>query len=258
MSETLVKSALERVLDNVFDNGAEKRLPAEDERTCILAAKNGDSDAFVELIYAYAAVLRAYGKRYSPQFQDETRDIIVNALWQAIVDFDLESDSRRLGHRVHTPLLEAFHTNPGAGPHIPSRTLRRYYAALNKAEGDPFAAAEACHDADPDMSRDNFWVIWAALNAFADLDEVLHVVPDEFGTVEDHYLADLALKSLSGSELQVVRLAFGFVTGEPLSDAEVAAWLAAMQVSGPRSIRSVIEIRHRAVRHMRKALGVDP
>jgi len=58
-------------------------------------------------------------------------------------------------------------------------------------------------------------------------------------------------------------LSFGFLTeGEPLSDSEVVVWVSALadRDKGQKrmSQRTVLTVRGRAIRRMRKVLGVKP
>jgi DNA-directed RNA polymerase specialized sigma subunit len=243
----------------VFDTGTDyARFDREEESALVARAKEGEDEAIHALILAYAPLFRSIRKRYELQLGDEIRGLLLEAMWIGIRDFDLDAGDR-LGYYIQGPLLELLHeaSESISGITVPSRLMRRYTAILNIAEHDLVEAARIAPD--HHMSPEIFWSIWAATSRTVEIDDHLdsYAAADQYQGVLDHYLADIALRALEGRELQVVQLHYGFLTlGDPLSDSEVAEWIAALGQKRV-SLRTVIDTRHRAIRNCRRVLGVE-
>jgi DNA-directed RNA polymerase specialized sigma subunit len=273
-------TALHTVLTDVFDRGVERRLSVEDERTTLTLAKQGDSDATVALIYAYAAALRgAVGALrhagggwsadgHDASTTDDLRGAALLGFMEAIQAFDTEVHDR-LAAVVAGNLRDALSSHGLTGPiafSVPDRTRKRFFFILRAAHGDYDLAADLAPQYE--MSRESFLSIRSAV---ADTSSFEVLVDGEgesprsreeaawggeahplwegaFADAEDAILVDAAFAAVDTFERDVCRLAYGFSEHDTVPDAEIAARLG---YSRPKIQRT----RAAALTKMRSALG---
>lgn len=265
---------LSRVLVDVFDRQAERRLSVVEEQAAIRAAAEGDSEALVALVYAYAAALRSVARSYRAAIEngaadpDDVRQAAVVGLLDAVRAFD-PAKGDRLAGLVVQKIREALHGEQITGGFsIPDRTLTRFAGLLRKADGDPTEAARIAPD--HGMSRETFWAVFSVVRGTESLDAetspresaaprgerrdavILGAAwePDYANSADEDYV-DLAFESIRHNDLatDVVRLAYGFTDYEPQSDGEVADRLGLTRSKTQR-------VRSRALDTMRDALAV--
>lgn len=219
----------------VFDRKIEAEAPlsTEAERALIEAARAGDGDAYSRLLIAYGPALRASvssaaaGARHrgdNPDY-DELRSLALTGFVEAI--HAVKGD--RLAGVIKGHLLDAvIAAAPDAAPvTVPDRTLRRYYAVLRAAKGDPVLAESLAPE--HDMSVEAFRRIRSAIRDGVSLDAMADAGldpasdRDSYASVEDVLLAGIALDACNDDERVVAEYAYGFRSyNEPLIDAEVA------------------------------------
>lgn len=272
------------VLSDVFDRSAERRIPsAAHERSTISLAQDGDEVATLALVYAYAPTLRAAAARHERTLgREEARQATVLGLLEAVHAFDLSSDYERLAAIVWEYVADAVQTAAGTmvAISVPSRTLKRFFGILRRADGDLEAAALAAPK--HELSTESFWAIVDALRV--DSTDVGRVggaqqlrydlagsaspggahwespvmtkaqplwQDSDRGTsdAEDRILAEVALRSVDDFSRDVCRLAYGFSEADPIPDAEIAHRLG---YSRPKVQRT----RTTALVKMRDALGL--
>lgn len=276
----MTSTTFDAVLSDVFDRSAERRIPsAADERAAISLAQDGDEAATLDLVYAYAPTLRAAAARHERTLgREEARQATVLGLLEAVHAFDLSSDYERLAAIVWEYVADAVQTAAGTmvAISVPSRTLKRFFGILRRADGDLEAAALAAPK--HELSTESFWAIVDALRVDP-LDvkalggtkagiEGRHAVdgPSFVGAesharplwqhadrgtsdAEDRILAEVALRAVDGFSRDVCRLAYGFSEADPIPDAEIAHRLG---YSRPKVQRT----RTTALVKMRDALGL--
>ena len=266
--------SFDNILADIFDRRAEKNLTVEEERDAILAAKDGDQDATVDLLLAYAPALRNAAGQYrnaggvwsegprDPHAAEDLRSAAILGLLEAIQAFDPEVHIR-LAAVVKGNLanaLQASVVSPVAFS-VPSRTLKRFYMILRKAGGDVVKGAELAPQYE--MTVSTFMDVLAAVRS-ADLalpsgeddqatiaaweaaKPVWGVEPD---SAEDELLVEVAFASVDEMEGDVCRLAYGFADYEPVPDAEIAHRMGLSRQKAQR-------VRSGALGKMRNALGV--
>lgn len=269
---------LERVLADVFERGAEARIAdAEEEARLIAAARDGDEGATVRLVYAYAPVLRDAVKRYTftPAVwdgatiadraeRDEAQSVALLGFMEAIHAHDPAQGDRLAGivsqyvdHAMGEAMADVVPVR------VPSRSLTRFYAILNRAGRDVEAAAALAPSFA--MKRETFLAIAQAVRAerlegaalteegAERLDGSARSIWDDadaLAEAEDRIMVEAAFGVVDGLEKDVTRAAYGFSGYRPLSDGEIAeeGW------AGSRA--SVQRTRTRALGKMRDALGL--
>lgn len=273
-------TSFEKVLIDVFEQEAEHRIAdAAEERETIARAKAGDEAATIALIYAYAPALRNTTARYrnagdvwdgwtlvSSQNVDEARSIAVGGLIEAIYAFDLDGPHERLAATVWEYITAHFSENMAAienGLSVPSRSLKRFYGIVNRAERDLVLAEQIAPKYA--MSRETFRAIRDAVRAGRIEDEAvsdesterLHASArpiwddrDNFAAAEDRILVEAAFEAVDTLEEDVVRDAYGFSDYRPLSDGVIATRRGMTRPTVQRT-------RSRALGKMREALAVD-
>lgn len=287
-------TAFDTVLADVFDREAEARIadPAE-ERATIAAAKAGDESATLALIYAYAPVLRNCVSRYrnagdawdgwtlvSSQNADEARMIAVGGLLEAVKAFDLGGPHERLAATVWEYVTRSFSDSMAAmegGASIPPRTLTRFYGILNRADRDVAEAERIAPEYA--MTRETFRAVLDAVKTGRIEEESLTEAgaervagearplwsaEDGFAAAEDRILCETAFAAVETDEADVVRHAYGFATGEPLSDMAIVYALTVRDLGVDRAVAETVvsratvqRLRTGALVKMRAALAVD-
>jgi DNA-directed RNA polymerase specialized sigma subunit len=266
-------SAFDTVLADVFVYGAEERLDKETERAAIRDAQLGDEAATIALIRAYAPVLRSLVSRHGARIGvEDARMTAVSGLIEAIHAFDLDAYDGQLAgiasHRVSNALREVESTAIA----VPERTVRRYLGILRDAGGDANAAAELAESRG--MTRAAFLAVRDAFTANHLDEEPMHLdrstpvwapaESDAFADADDRAMTDVALAACTGTQREVVMFAYGFRTGDPMSDGEVAEAMSVHSlgeeaVSAGQSVisrASVQRQRAKAIVVMQSALGV--
>ena len=221
-------TAFDTVLSDIFEQGAEARLDREEERRQIAAAQVGDEKATIALLYAYAPVLRAWSARYTSRLgAEEARSLAIAGLLEAIHAFNLREHSGQLAGIVWQHVSNSLRES-GTIVSVPEWTRRTYLTILRTA-GDDHLAAERLAPS-MGMTVETFRAVREALAA-SHLDEthghsIDRATPvwvaDRDAVRQD--VRDLALEALAavdGEARDVVRYAYGFVTGDPMSDEEV-------------------------------------
>lgn len=273
--------ALDKVLSDIFDRNIERRFDSvEAEREAIAAAKAGDSEATVALLYAYAHALNktvgrfrnAGGANATADHKEELRSLAVTGLYEAIHAFDPEAHDR-LAAIVSQHLWHAVsQLNGTIAFTVPQRTLTRFYSILRKANDNVYEAAALAPKYE--MSRETFFSV---LSAVRDVDSYdgLTGADDEHGSAtkggqsaegsrdidarpiwdnsaaeEDALLVAAAFDAVDDTEERVCRLAYGFETyGDPVADAEIGHKLGMTRPTVQRR-------RSSALGKMRQALAV--
>lgn len=267
---------LASVLSDVFVKNVEKRFETiEEERAAILAAKGGDSDALVAILYAYSYALsnavaqfRHAGGASAGQSSSTSEEMHSAALFgvmEAIHKFD-PAKHHRLAAVVNGELLDSLSTSI-VGPvaiTVPARSLKRFYHILRTAKGDVVAASALAPQ--HEMKVETFLNILAAVRTVEpdlngtedDADETfsrleaakpIWTVRDGHADAEDRILVESAFRAVDDLEEDVCRLAYGFADFDPVSDAEIGHRLG---LSRPKTQR----VRAGALVKMRSALGV--
>lgn len=242
-----------KALTDIFARNAERRFEsAEAERDAILAAKKGDEDATLDLMFAYAPALRNGVKWYTRAIPsvdradglEEIRSVAVFGLLEAIAAFDVDAGYDRLAATVGEYVANAVaeHAQAVCGLTVPSRTLSRFFAILRKAEGNVYEAAALAPKYH--MTRETFLAVLSAVrsesyDAYAVKEEEGAVSGDLLGKTEvseggllpvlDAYEAvnqrmevEAAFAAVDDVEEAVCRLAYGFETyGDPVPDGEI-------------------------------------
>lgn len=269
----------EYIIAEVFDRGAEHRLDEVTERDMIERAQYGDQDATIALVYAYAATLRAHAAIHAPRLgAEDARATAVSGLMEAIHAFRLDDDSRILGRIAPNYIARALGAVESTATRVPERTVRRYLGILKLADGDYDRALELASSRA--MSRETFAAIHAAYSAAAIVehaDEVetggLHIDrghpvwaadADAFADADTTFLVDKAFLAVDTKHGDVMRYAYGFATGDPLSDGEVAEAISVRDLGEGRvsagestlSRATAQRRRHHGLAQMRSALGL--
>lgn len=263
-------NALTSVMSEIFDRQAERRFEsAQEERAAIQAAKGGDSDAMVALMYAYASAIRNAvstftGADTTPSAREELRSAVVLGFVEAVNAYDAASSDRLAGivRDVLTRTLREEYMTPAAFA-VPDRTLTRFYGILRKADGNVYEAAAMAPD--HGMGRDTFLAVLSAVRNVASLDSSTPRGDGEEGLAldaqatplwtngvseEDADLVAAAFDAVDDLEEAVCRLAYGFEThGDLLVDEEVGHRLGFSRAKAQRH-------RAAALGKMRVALAV--
>lgn len=259
-----------KVLTDIFARNAERRFESvEAEREAIAAAKLGDNEATVALLYAYAPAIRNVVERFtgeghtaSPE-DDELRSTALLGFSEAIAAFDPEKHVRLSSvvrvvlarvMREEYPSRDAFH--------VPPRTLTRFYSILRQAEGNVYAAAALAPQYE--MTKETFF---AVLSAVRDVDSIDGTPTEDEGAAsdlgkdnarplwdasaaeEDAILVAAAFESVNDLEKTVCELSYGFTDYDPVPDAEIGHRLGLSRQKTQRT-------RSSALGKMREALAV--
>lgn len=292
-----------RVLSEIL-SGAEERIPsAEQERETILAARAGDEDATLALFYAYAPSIRdtvarfryaaapvVWGGPYlgpenGPGHDGELESwlsVVTLGMVEAIAAWDPEQHDRLAG--IVAPYLTHAAAEAMASYHgvsVPTRTSNRFFQIVRAAGGD-LEAAEALAPKYL-MSRETFRAASAAVmttsieresgdpDGAARVDSHASLVGAEPGDAYAAALSRLEAEAaflapgLSADQRDVLRFAYGFATGEPMTDAEVVYALSARELGVERaeagesvvSRATVQRLRVSGLAVMRDALGEE-
>ncbi|WGH21117.1 DNA binding protein [Arthrobacter phage Cassia] len=262
--------SFDKVLADIFARNAEHRIEsAEEERLLIAAAKLGDSEATVALMYAYAPAIRNVVERFTGEGHTATPDdeeLHATALLgfaEAIAAFDPEKHLR-LSAVVRVVLARVMRDEyPSRDAFtVPARTLTRFYSILRKAEGNVYEAAALAPQYE--MSRETFFSV---LSAVRDVDTIDGAPSDDEGHAalvndarpiwdasaaeEDALLVAAAFEAVDGVEESVCRLAYGFESyGDPVPDVEIGHRLGMTRPTVQRR-------RSSALGKMREALAVE-
>lgn len=266
-------TSFDSILADIFDRRIEKRLSLEEERALIATAKDGDDDAKLQLLYAYAPALRnglTWYKRALPSspsaadLEDVKTDAVLGLL-EAIdaVDLDVHNRlaaiaSQNIRHTVAAAAKSV------TGFTVPERTLNRFFGIMREAEGNEYAAAAMAPKYK--MTTETFLAVLSAVrnvtsyDADDSTDEDTRYSPatlsaspiwDATLSEEDAELAAAAFDAVDDLEESVCRLAYGFETyGSPVADVEVGHRLGFSQSKTQR-------VRSAALGKMREALAVD-
>ncbi|MFI7069520.1 hypothetical protein [Micromonospora sediminicola] len=245
-------------------------IPADEEAAVIAAAQTGDEAATLRLFTAYQPALRAAVKNAmiglgGRMTRDDAQQAATLGFLEALRVYrpDAETGGRLaafLRHRLADEMTLAASEMTG-GFSVPSRTLRRFFGIMARADRDPVEAARIAPDFE--MSTDTFWAIWVAVSAESSLEEAVAVhgdadlagpigdlsEPRGVADAEDRVLCDLAFRSVDDFERDVCRLAYGFADFDPQPDAEIGHRL------GGFSRLKIQRTRTRALGKMRSALG---
>jgi DNA-directed RNA polymerase specialized sigma subunit len=259
--------SFDAVLTDIFKRNIERRFETvEAEQKAIALAKNGDSQAFIDLMYAYTFALRRACHTFrgtSAADAEEMRALAIEGLLEAIHAFDPEVHDRlasianqRIARKVSGDLCHSVALS------VPQRTLSRFFSILRKAGGDPYLAAELAPE--NDMSVESFYSVLAAVrastieeerddenygSATSRLDTAMPIGFDACAA-GDTVLVNAALGILEDDlEAHVILMSYGFEDYEPVPDAEVAHRMGL-------SRQKVQRLRSSALCRMREALGV--
>jgi len=276
-------------ISTLFARSEKVVLPVEVEAQAIREAQAGSEEAQVLLLETYGPALRSavstFVRRLPQEEQAQAREDAqmeaVAAFLGMLADHDPEK-SPRLAGRVSQVLAEALGeaATPDAALTIPARTLKRFYGILRKADGD----LEAARALAPSLGM--------SVHVF---DEILSVVrysesltahegedgsgdtlsrgaatsiwndgEEPFAEVEDAILFEIAFRAVNDDERTVIRYAYGFETGDALSDAAVVHAmsehaLGEERVSGGETVISRPAVQRRrasGLAKMREAFGV--
>ncbi|RLK22671.1 DNA-directed RNA polymerase specialized sigma subunit [Micromonospora sp. M71_S20] len=245
-------------------------LDVEEEPAVIAAAQAGDEAATLRLFAAYQPALRAAVKQSmvglgGRMTRDDAQQAATLGFLEALRVYrpDAETGGRLaafLRHRLADEMTLAASDMTG-GFSVPSRTLRRFFGIMARADRDPVEAARIAPDFE--MSEETFWLIWTAVRAESSLEEAVEIhgdadraapvgdasEPRGVADAEDRVLCDLAFRAVDDFERDVCRLAYGFADFDPQPDAEIGHRL------GGFSRLKVQRTRTRALGKMRSALG---
>ncbi len=266
-------ATFETVLADVFEHGAERRLERGPEREAIAAAQFGDPDATIALVYAYAPVLRSLAKRHAARIgTEDARATAISGLMVAIHDFRLHEHEGQLAGIAHSRISNALREVASTAVSVPERTSRRYLQILRAAEGDYDRALALAPDYR--MSPEVFAAVHSAFAANHLEEEPRHLdrataiwAPADsaaFEDSEDAELLDLAWEAVNAPQRDVIRHAYAFETGDPMSDGEVAQAISVRDLGeeavgeGQTTMSRATAQRHRTrgISAMKTAVGV--
>ncbi len=281
----------ETVLHEVFDRYTEHYLDLAEERAALADAKSGDEEATFALLYAYAPMLSNLSRPHEARLgREDARAVVVGEFLAAVHAFEVRGDER-IGTFAKTRILAGLSDYDTGAVSVPSRTLRRYFRVWKEGGGDALVARALAPSFG--MTSETFDAVREALRTTAlqettpgrsnapeaeiqdggrlrsynhgtGVSTLWEVQADPFATVEDRALAEAALAAVSGLERDVVRYAYGFETGDPMSDGDVAQALSVDRLGEDRvaageyvaSRPKIQRARSSALVTMREALGV--
>lgn len=260
----------EQVISDVFTRRTSTgKLDLAEERAAILAAKDGDSEATVKLIYAYAYSLRSAVVWYTRAVPGgtATEDIHAQAilgLVEAIMAIDLDECERLAA------IAPDYITGAVAGAaesavnfKVPTRSLTRFFKILREADGNVYEAASLAPKYA--MRTETFLAILSAVRDVDSYDGLAAAAYGDDGSDgshlaaapvagvnsydEDEVLVEAAFAAVDDLEATVCRDYYGFTDYNTKSDAEIAG---DRGLSRPKVQRT----RASALGKMRTALGV--
>lgn len=243
------------------------RLPLEQRRATTLAAQQGDTTAYEDLVLDLIGNLRALAQPFYDRLgRDEALAAALLGFAEAVAAYRPEQDPDGVGvvpllrPYVAAALGETEATRVAVT--VPERSLKRWHGIVRRAEGDlERAALLAPHYA---MSAETFRAISEARRAWHSIEEdetretshgTDHALPlwgneDNFAAAEDRILVEAAFEAVDTLEEDVVRDAYGFSDYRPLSDGVIASRRGMTRPTVQRT-------RSRALGKMREALAVD-
>ncbi|BCJ41702.1 hypothetical protein GCM10010168_53000 [Actinoplanes ianthinogenes] len=243
----------------IWDTPAIKIEDAAEETAAIKEAQTGDEGAILRLFAAYVPALKAAMGTYTAVLPiDDARQAAFVGFMNAIREHEAARSERLAGairQHVHEALSGAV-ANGNGGLTVPSRTLKRAFGILKKANGDVAEGARIAplHE----MTEETFLAVIAAVRADESLDFEIEIhgdasffdattTPHEVTDVEDRILVEAAFRAVDGLEAEVCRLAYGFAEFNPIPDAEIGHRLGYSRLS-------VLRTRSRALDKMRKII----
>ncbi|UIW13459.1 DNA binding protein [Arthrobacter phage Amyev] len=268
-----------KVLSDIFDRKVNVgSLSEEAEREAIAAAKAGDSEATVRLMYAYAPALRSAAGKFSnaggghdavqTADREDIQAAITTAFFEAVKAFDPETQTR-LGASLNAALRPSELTGVLSGPvafTVPHRTLSRFYSILRKADGNPFEAVKIARD--HHMSPEVFLAVLSAVRNVESYDaadssedegrlgdllskaDEAQPLWDASTVEEDAELVKAAFAAVNDLEKTVCEMTYGFTDYDPIPDAEIGHRLGFSRAKAQRT-------RSSALAKMREALAVE-
>lgn len=236
----------------------EGRADLSSELADVLASQAGDQRATMALVDRYRPLVYSTVGRVTlarglnkMDAEDLASDLIVVVL-ETLRDFDASA-----GHGLGGILKQRFAgvvSDLSTVIDVPRSTLARYWAAMQRADGDVNRAAALAPAMGPgkNLSVELFWEVHQALRVGApEVAEEAPWGPDQrpAPTLERYEQAREALSVLTDAERAVIDIAYGFVgDGAAHSDAWVASELG-------KSESTVRNARARALAKMRAHLG---
>lgn len=199
-------------------------LTATNEAHLVEAYQAGDPKALDILAHAYDAWLRKLARQQARRSSVPFDDLLQEARL-AFMESTLRADPRRRLSTIARPWVEealrdACHPAAFA---IPPRTFRRYWAVMREA-GTPEEGARIAPT--HGLAVDTFWAVHRAATGASSLDaspvETPAAVETAVEAAQARHEAAERLARLNDRERLVVEHAFGFATGSPMSDDEVA------------------------------------
>lgn len=240
-------------------------IAAEEEAGVIAAAQAGDEAATLRLFAAYQPALRAAVRRAGTLDRDDARQAATEGFLLALKAFRVEEHEggRLAGILRHylTDALTSAASEATLGFSIKSRTLKRFFGILARADRDPVEAARIAPEFE--MSEATFWETWVAVSSTSSLDEAIEIhgsadaarpvghaaEPRGVADAEDRVLCEVAFRAVNDFERDVCALAYGFADFDPQPDAEIGHRL------GGFSRLKIQRTRTKALGKMAAALG---
>ncbi|UJQ86834.1 DNA binding protein [Arthrobacter phage Reedo] len=275
----------DKIIADVFVRNIERRFESiEAERQAIAAAKQGDEEATVALMYAYAYMLRSGVRWYMrslpsvPKAADleDVRSNAVTGLLAAIKAFDLDAEIHdRLAAIAKDHIYE--HVSAGAPTAVaaftvPQRTMSRFFSILREADGNVYEAAALAPS--KHMTRETFLAVLSAVRNVDSYEAATEANAGGFdGTTgerfgvggergiearplwdgseaeDDALLVEAAFEAVDDLEKNVCEMAYGFTDYDPVPDAEIGHRLGFSRAKAQR-------VRSSALGKMRNALAV--
>jgi DNA-directed RNA polymerase specialized sigma subunit len=275
-------TALQTVFSAIFYQGAEIRLTLDEEAAAINGARGGDEQSLVSLMYAYAPALRRAVRKYRDILgADDAHSLAIEGLLSAVHAYDSAKSNRLaslVAETIARHLSDAAMASESAWS-IPERTLQRWYSIVRSVGGDVSAALTVAQE--KGMSREVFLDILTTLRQTNSLDDEIHGAvegehsrdldarplwgdADAFAAAEDRLMADIALGAVEGLEESVTRFAYGFETGEAMSDNAIVHEMSERELGQDAALAgqtvvsraTVQRARASALGTMRTALGI--
>lgn len=202
-----------------------------DELALIIRSQEGDGEATERLLAAHEGLLRSIVTRYPENGAVDRDDLFQEAtigLLETILEFDIDSGLRLSTYgKVRAQAAVARAVAASAPIPVAERTLRRYLKAWQNAEDYDEAQMIAVENG---MGFDTFRQVYDALNGVTSLDSTL----DEEGyslhetvpcSASSGFVEGPDLSVLDSEQRYVIRLAYGYETGKPMTDEEISAYL---------------------------------
>lgn len=255
------------VITAVFQHGVSTRTSVETERDLIGQAQDGDQTAAEILVLIYGSALAAnHHARPSHVPAEDSVSALLARFWELVQTIELDRYDT-IGNTVAEWLRDASAEAQAEqwSVRVPTRTLKRFWGIVRKAGGDFNVAADLAPQYE--MSADTFWSVWQVVVGRRTADpDVLYTQPrDDYAALDDYMAAHAALRALDGRELDVSRHAYGFVTGDPMTDGEIVEAMSERDLPADEFARgdrvvsrpTVQRERARGLERMRAALAVD-